>query len=195
MIMIDENEWKFNLFIDTRTSVGVFLILKRISDLWIYFFILKNTEFWILHDGNFDFWKGIYLVPGSFCWCFFLRVNILEGNFWVTANSTLKSQLVDWRIKWNCFFPWYVTSLFVKLQVFIKAWKWLNPKPPSYVDAAKSPSPFFTSKHDNLFTIQYISNLFIREAMITYYYGSPAFRQKEKKNRREGGEVMRNSAL
>ena len=33
MIMIDENEWKFNLFIDTRNSVGVFLILKRISDL------------------------------------------------------------------------------------------------------------------------------------------------------------------
>ena len=24
MIMIDENEWKFNLFIDTRNSVGVF---------------------------------------------------------------------------------------------------------------------------------------------------------------------------
>ena len=30
MIMIDENEWKFNLFIDTRNSVGV---RKRISDL------------------------------------------------------------------------------------------------------------------------------------------------------------------
>ena len=24
MIMIDENEWKFNLFIDTRNSAGVF---------------------------------------------------------------------------------------------------------------------------------------------------------------------------
>ena len=58
--------------------------------------------------------------------------------------------------------------------------------PPSYADAAKSPSPFFTSKHDNLFTIQYISNLFIREAMITYYYGSPTFRQKRKKKSERG---------
>ena len=118
----------------------------------------------------------------------FVDVFFCMWIFWVTFES-LQTQ------NWNQFLPWYVTSLFVKLQVFIKAWKWLNPKPPSYVDAAKSPSPFFTSKHDNLFTIQYISNLFIREAMITYYYGSPAFRQKEKKNRREGGEVMRNSAL
>ena len=73
--------------------------------------------------------------------------------------------------------PIFLTSArpenLLKLQVFIKAWKWLNPESPSYADAAKSPSPFFTSKHDNLFTIQYISNLFIREAMITYYYGRP----------------------
>ena len=64
----------------------------------------------------------------------------------------------------------------------------MNKTWPSYPDAAKSPSsspssPFFTSKHDNLFTIQYISNLFIREAMITYYYGSPADKKKKKSER------------
>ena len=30
MIMIDENEWKFNLFIDTRNSVGVFSTKENI---------------------------------------------------------------------------------------------------------------------------------------------------------------------
>ena len=193
-------------FSDSKVALQKIHILLFFDDFiaHIFFYVLRpkmNFGWYLTFESTFSSWKpenfGFYMMAIlTFGKVFtqsrgvFVDVFFCMWTFWRVTFESLQTQ------RWNQFFTLVCYISILKVAIFYQSLKMTKSwAPPSYADAAKSPSPFFTSKHDNLFTIQYISNLFIREAMITYYYGSPAFRQKEKKNRREGGEVMRNSAL